>query len=96
MSTLTWITGKELKREIKQRKPISLEEKHENNIAVVRVFCTCKVVFFFCQLEKKCAARAKLFFCQLDQMLLFFTYTVLVLFTLSLVLLDFIFSLRKL
>ena len=46
MSTLTWITGKELKREIKQRKPISLEEKHENNIAVVRVCCTCKVVFF--------------------------------------------------
>ena len=111
MSSLTWITGKELKREIKQRKPISLEEKHENNIAVVRVCCTCKVVFFFllirnksvlhvqsffCQLEKKCAARAKLFFCQLDQMLLFFTYTVVVVFTLSLVLLDFIFSLRKL
>ena len=47
MSTLTWITGKELKREIKQRKPISLEEKHENNIAVVRVCCTRKVVFFF-------------------------------------------------
>ena len=36
MFKLTWITGKELKREIKkQRRPISLEEKRENFIAVV-------------------------------------------------------------
>ena len=37
MSTLTWITEKELERDIKkQRRPISLEEKHENFIAAVR------------------------------------------------------------
>ena len=38
MSILTWITEKELTREInkKQRGPISLEEKHENFIAAVR------------------------------------------------------------
>ena len=37
MSTLTWITEKELKREIKNRRPNSLEEKHENLIAAVRI-----------------------------------------------------------
>ena len=30
MSTLTWITAKELERDKKQRRPISLEEKHKN------------------------------------------------------------------
>ena len=32
MSTLTWITGKELERVIKTRRRISLEEKHETFI----------------------------------------------------------------
>ena len=32
-------------RNKQQRRPISLEEKHENYIAAVRVCCTCKVVF---------------------------------------------------
>ena len=37
MSTLTWITEKELEQEIKkQLRPILLEEKHENFIAMVR------------------------------------------------------------
>ena len=36
MSTLTWITEKELARVIKKRRRISLEEKHENFIAAVR------------------------------------------------------------
>ena len=65
MSTLTWITGKELKREIKQRKPISLEEKHENNIAVVRVCCTCKVVFFFLLIRNKSVLHVQSFFLQI-------------------------------
>ena len=45
MSTLTWITGKELEREINNNgdQLFLLEEKHENHIAVVRVYCTCKV-----------------------------------------------------
>ena len=30
MSTLTWITEKELERDKKQRRPISLKEKHKN------------------------------------------------------------------
>ena len=46
------------------------------------------------QKTKKCAAREKLFICLLDLLLLFFT--VLVVFTLSMVLPDFIFSLGKL
>ena len=29
MSTLTWVTEKELERDKKQRRPISLEEKHK-------------------------------------------------------------------
>ena len=38
MSTLTWIAEKELGREIKkQRRRISLEERHENFIAAVRI-----------------------------------------------------------
>ena len=37
MSTLTWITEKELQQEIKkQLRPILLEEKHENFVAMVR------------------------------------------------------------
>ena len=37
MSTLTWITEKELQREIKkQLRLILLEEKHENFVAMVR------------------------------------------------------------
>ena len=32
MSTLTWITEKELERKEKTRRPISLEEKHNNFI----------------------------------------------------------------
>ena len=37
MSTLTWITEKELKREIKkQRRPIALEETHEHFKVAVR------------------------------------------------------------
>ena len=30
MSALTWITEKELEREVKKRRPNSLKEKHEN------------------------------------------------------------------
>ena len=36
MSTLTWITEKELERKVKTRRPISLEEKHNFNIMEVR------------------------------------------------------------
>ena len=35
------------RRNKQQRKPNSLEEKHENDIAVLRVCYTCKVVFFY-------------------------------------------------
>ena len=41
MSTLTWITGEELKRERKrgkkQKRSILLEVKHDNFIAAVRI-----------------------------------------------------------
>ena len=47
-----------------------------------KVWCTCKVVILLIR-KKKCAARAKLFFCKLDLLMLFFT--VLVAFSLSLV-----------
>ena len=44
MSTLTWITGEELEWEINNGDQLSsLEEKHENYIAAIRVYCTCKV-----------------------------------------------------
>ena len=36
MSTLTWITEKELEVDIKKLRPILLEEKQENFIATVR------------------------------------------------------------
>ena len=36
MSTLTWITEKELEQVIKNKRGITLEEKHENFIAAVR------------------------------------------------------------
>ena len=63
MSTLTWITGKELKREIKQRKPISLEEKHENNIAVVRVHVLhVQSCFFFLLIRNKSVLHVQSFF----------------------------------
>ena len=50
---------------------------------------------FFANLKKKCAARAKLGFFLLIRSI-FVVFTLLVAFSLSLVLLDFIFSLRNL
>ena len=80
-------------RNKQQRRPISLEEKHENYIAAVRVCCTCKVVFSANQ-KKSVLHVQSLFFA--NQICCCCFFTVLVVFTLSLVLLDFIFSLRKL
>ena len=58
---MTWITGKELEREINNNgDQFRRKKKDENYIAAVRVCCTCKVVFSL--IRNKSVLHVQIFF----------------------------------
>ena len=59
---MTWITGKELEREINNNgDQFRRKKKNENYFAAVRVCCTCKVVFSL--IRNKSVLHVQSFFC---------------------------------